>query len=51
MSRLVFSQGSFWARESGLGVLHAPRVKLKANAETMVAESFMPLPITGIQIK
>jgi hypothetical protein len=48
---LVFSQGSFWARDSGLGVLHAPRNKLKAKADITGREIFMAHQIPGIKIK
>src|SRR6478736_3839299 len=47
MSRLVFSQGSFWASDSALGVLQAPSIRLRASAETTGTENFMPSNTKG----
>src|SRR3569833_2770928 len=41
MSRLVFSQGSCSARDSGLGVLQAHRQRPSASAETVRQIRFM----------
>src|SRR5471030_766897 len=51
MSRLVFSQGSCWASDSGLGVLQAPKgARLRASANVVDVRVFIVIALQNLLV-